>query len=196
MSSSMKQYAPCVPGFIAAVVGAVVTCLGLSSLLNATSSYHWRSTEGKIVRCSVELMPREPREPRGSRTRRYHAEILYEFTVNGVTIFGDCFSLNDHHSGSSTDKEGLEHQFRVGRTVTVYYQPEDPQECVLQQGLNWPGLYWLGFGVMFLFNGVREAVPLAVKIRRQKSLQTSSPSPPTDTPPPPLPSNPPPTSCI
>lgn len=184
MLSGIKPYLPCALPFTAAVVGAVMACFGLSTVMTAMSSDRWPSTMGTIVASSVHRVRDSSRE---RKRKFYQAEVRYEFTVNGITFSGDCVSFGNRSAAISPFKEQLEDRFRRGKAVSVSYNPRNPKQCVLQPGLQWESFSWLVGGCVLLFTGGREAISLALATKRLNCRQESSPEPPNVTPKPPLP---------
>jgi hypothetical protein len=72
-----------------------------------------------------------------------HADIVYEFVVDGVTILGKRIT----YGNIAASIEYLD-EYPSGKTVQVYHNPDDPSECVLVPEVNsdiWDFLL-LGFG--------------------------------------------------
>jgi len=84
----------------------------------------------------------------------YHAEIMYNYFVknqiysNNKVAFGDYGSSNPQHARS------ISNLYQKGKEVTVYYQPEDPQNSVLEPGFQTQALIMPVIGFVFFVAGV------------------------------------------
>jgi hypothetical protein len=59
--------------------------------------------------------------------------VEYEFAVAGTTYRGARISIGDDSGGANT--EATLARYPVGATVTVYYDPADPTDCVLERDI-------------------------------------------------------------
>src|SRR5262249_43421100 len=122
----------------------------------------WKQAPGRIV--SAKSVAREVRSKRfrtyGSqsstdfvtdeniRTRNF-AEVSYSFTVGTNTYHSNRFSLGKDHSESANVVATLK-RYPPGKTVTVYYNPENPNECILErQDRSNIGQAWRGIAALF-----------------------------------------------
>lgn len=98
--------------------GAAISAIGIIGLFKGS---------GKKKRCTASALAviaeieKDTEEPEGESTRKkYTYTPIYEFTVNGNTIrkSGGFYSHN-------------EKEFRVGDTVNVTYNPDKPEEFLV-----------------------------------------------------------------
>ncbi len=160
------------------VGGTMATFFGIRQVLEANASKDWPTTEGKIIDSSVEYETRR-RKPgeSGSLTRKdYRAKILYEYRVDEVALTGTRIAyvkkMRTQVEGDSTfgiDKstaraidrstakaraEGIVSHYPKGKSVSVYYKPDNPKVCVLEPGLGLQAFVAPVFGVvMIIFGG-------------------------------------------
>jgi len=57
----------------------------------------------------------------------------YEFSVGGRTMRGNRISIGEDSGGANT--EATLRRYPVGATVTVFYDPANPKNCVLERGI-------------------------------------------------------------
>ncbi|MFQ3621876.1 MAG: DUF3592 domain-containing protein [Spirochaetales bacterium] len=111
-------------------------------------SYFWSACEGKVVVSEVTRTYRRLYNP-----QIYSTHIVYEYAVDGVKyqssrrVFGPAIS-----TGKST-QEKIAEKYPVGKIVTVYYEPKDPRNAVLERGIHFDYLLFLGIGFVFLSVG-------------------------------------------
>jgi hypothetical protein len=109
----------------------------------------WKEGRARITRAKVQVD-----HSHFDKTRAINkAAVAYEFTVDGKTIQGDRISIG--LAPAERVDETLK-RYRVGAEVPVYYDPENPRDCVLERdppvsfGCLWGGTVT----VLLLYAGV------------------------------------------
>jgi hypothetical protein len=92
----------------------------------------------------------------------------YEFQVNGVTYASSRFRFSPKN-GPSTG-EAIWEDYAPGKAVTVFYNPDDPNQCVLQ-----PGVY-AGDGLIIVVFGAVLALFVAILWRSLRGSAVKRPS--------------------
>lgn len=171
-SSSSKQMSPGMKFFfsrifplIFIVVGASVAFFGIRGFIRAKASVGWPSTQGKVLESSVE---RQRSSGSNGSSTTYHAEILYEFTVEGTTFNGDRVAYGDYGSSNSSHARRIVNRYPKGKDVTVHYMPGNPEECLLEPGVKGQSWFLPGFGLIFFTVGSLMAVFSPKAIRKQE----------------------------
>lgn len=80
-------------------------------------------------------------------------EIEYTYSFNGKEFRGNVFDYNQLLLGW-TRKEAvvMGNQYRVGKTIRIYLNPDTPSESVVQRDMR-PRLIWpFMFGMVFIFS--------------------------------------------
>lgn len=119
------------------IVGGPLLALFLAGLAirtrrRAAAAYAWPTTQGVVLDSTVKSTFNK-----GS----YAPKITYGYSVGGQRYQSSVMS-RDFESGSSRDTaEAKANQYPVGREVVVRYNPEKPQEAVLE--LVTPVVWWL-----------------------------------------------------
>jgi hypothetical protein len=134
------------------VAGVVMLYFGVSSLNRARASVDWPSASGRIVSSSVERHHESRTRGRGSTTT-YHAEVFYEFQVDGATYHGKRVAYGDYGSSSPSHARGIVNRYPEGKEVTVHYMPGNPEVCLLEPGVSLQAWILPGFGLIFLVVG-------------------------------------------
>ena len=116
------------------VAGAIIAFIGINGLVKAKASVDWPSSPGRIVSSSVES--HRSTGDSGPRRTTYHAEISYEFSIEGITFNGNRVAYGDYDSNSPSHATRIANRYPKGKSVTVYYMPENPEECLLEPGLH------------------------------------------------------------
>jgi len=137
-------------------VGGVLLFIGVRGLLRGRASTDWPAVEGTITSSAVR------RQQGGGRhsSSTYHAQVVYEYTVDGVAYNGDRVGYGDYGSSSPSHARGIVNRYPKGKAVTVHYMPGDPEECVLEPGLHGQGWLLPGIGLAFFAAGTMAAIGL------------------------------------
>ncbi len=130
----------------------LILCLGggllvetSRELMESLEAMSWPTTPGQVTRSflkaeTIEVSTRSSNGIRGSALEdTYTALVDYTFEVNGQAFKGDRISAI--RSGTQSDRASVEEklkQYPVGKSVTVSYNPSDPEQCLLEPG-TWGG---------------------------------------------------------
>jgi len=169
-NASSKQLSPGMKFFFCRILplffvgaGAITLYLGIQSFNKARASTNWPEAEGKIISSSVEShtsektgSSRDRSRSRGgtTTTTTYKAEVFYEYTVDGKTYNGNRVAYGNVSTSSPSRARRIVDRYPEGKEISVYYQPDDPEECLLEPGMKLQTLFLPGFGLIFLCAGV------------------------------------------
>ena len=112
---------------------------------------HWPDTNGKVIESVVEARRRQPGESGyhfGDTEVLHEPKVVYEYKVAGKT-----YRHRRIHFGERTSAYELESylaRYPVGADVTVYYNPADPQDAILERNPFTAGM-WAAIGCVMLF---------------------------------------------
>lgn len=137
-------------GVLFAVVGYFVAFhFGKSILDNAKASEKWPAVDGVIARSEVVTS-------RGDKGETmYAAEVLYKYTVGDREYQCDnVYFGGDYRSSSSSGAYDVVRRYPVGDTVKVHYEPDKPENAVLEPGVTWMSYLVYGIGLVFFIIGL------------------------------------------
>ncbi len=108
--------------------GTIFLCVGLYATGKQVLTYAWESTQGQVTLNSWE----EGRTNGSAGIPNIRAEITYTYTVHGQQftshrIRNDTFYLS---------QEKKFRQYPTGARVTVYYNPSNPAQSILEKGIG------------------------------------------------------------
>ena len=152
MSSRMKFFFARIFPLIFVVAGLIIAFVGVRGLVKAKASVDWPSSQGKIVSSSLESHRSTGNNSRSSTT--YHADILYEFSVEGTTFNGTRVAYGDYGTSNPSRARRIVNRYPKEKSVTVYYMPENPEECLLEPGLKAQSWVLPGLGLVFFIIGI------------------------------------------
>lgn len=120
-------------------------CLGgfgvvffLASLLAATTAIkdwrHYRESENWVP-VTAQIVSGNISARRGSKSTSYVLDIKYSYKVLGQSYENNQFSFGSEGTGYDTRKkaEGILAKYPIGNQVTIYYDPNNPQQAVLER---------------------------------------------------------------
>lgn len=154
------------------IVGAVFAVGGLALMvlmaylhLTAASTASWSSTEGRItggvVRRHVlgenaRVRVRFTRPSDESPSVQFAPSVTYRYSVAGQTLTSNRYRIGEGIPMFNTREEAqayLRENYPGGRKVTVYYNPQDPSDAVLETGVTNLFLYIALGGALFVLAG-------------------------------------------
>jgi hypothetical protein len=122
----------------------------IPALLEFADMRQWQSTDGVLTQAALETS-------RGKDSTTYRATASYHYDVAGrryrndrVAIMGGADNIGDFQRELGSL---LESRLRSNQTVTVWYDPENPADSVLNREMRWGMLGFLGV-FLLAFGGV------------------------------------------
>ena len=134
------------------IVGALMLYIGTSKIIKAKDSSDWPTAKGVVLESSVDQ--HTSRNSAGGYNITHHAEILYEFTVDGTAFSGHRVAYGDYGTSNPSHAKRIVSQYPKGKAVTVYYLHENPKVCLLEPGLKIQALFLPAIGLIFLTIGI------------------------------------------
>ncbi len=135
-----------------AIVLVIISLIGVGSLYKGFTTFtrgagssDWPTTQGVIVSSEIQSISRTRESTRRQRkkfgVRRvkrytvYRPLVTYRYTVNGQTYTQRNLDVNgssEYRKQSSV--QAVIEKYAPGREVTVYYNPNDPSDAMLEPG--------------------------------------------------------------
>ncbi len=136
-------------GVIFSAVGfGVAFYVGKPILNNANASSDWPSVSGVITTSRVTTS-------RSDGSTMYSADVVYDYTVEGQKYTGDnVFFGGNYSTSSSSGINKIVNRYPKGKTVKVFYDPNEVGNSVLEPGTTWSSYMVYGVGLLFLVIGV------------------------------------------
>jgi hypothetical protein len=136
--------------------GCALGMVAYQAIQEAQQSLNWPTAPGRITRSGVDVSVHVERSHGGDRrrtSRSYSAVVQYEFAVAGRTFSGTRITVISEQFGSKAWAETTSAKYPIGREVTVSYNPERPDSCVLEPGR------WGGAGFLLILAGIFSVFP-------------------------------------
>lgn len=111
--------------------GGYLLYVSLSAKKKAQASQNWPTTQGRVASSEIKRVVHH--DSHGTHTSLQLA-IQYDYTVDGIPYVGDKYTIGPIAKGINPSKvqETLD-RYPAGATVTVYYNPKNPQEACLER---------------------------------------------------------------
>lgn len=127
--------------FWTGITGAFDVFIGYN-IWRQTQAKNWPTVAGEVTRSEVESST-------DSDGTTYRAEVSFRYEVNGQEHESDTWRFGAWGSSDSSEARDVVKRFPVGRTVDVYYNPDDPASAVLEVGVQGMDLFLLLFMTPF-----------------------------------------------
>jgi len=112
---------------------------------NATESQNWSSTLGKIQK---SYMKHDFNHETGSTL--YYPSVKYSYQSLGSEYLGNRINFGGSTGYSSRRKANeILAQYSPEKNVTVYFNPQNPEESVLERKMGAGGIVFLIVGILF-----------------------------------------------
>lgn len=107
------------------VFGILLEIRSVQLFTVAKERLFWRSTEGSVISSRVETFGSVDK-------RRYQAEVIYGYSVNGTNYSSKSVSFEDTRREDYFSAVQIVNQYHAGKSITVYYEPENPKVAHLE----------------------------------------------------------------
>lgn len=141
-------------------IGVFFTCFGVYFIVLGNEARNWPEAQGTIV--SVTIRSYTPVAGNQGRTRaqrerlrEYYPEITYRWEVDGQSYTGSRYTLGTTHEkyDERTEAVAAALKYRNGAPISVYYDPRDPSEAVLDKSRSGAVFVPLPLGLLFAAAG-------------------------------------------
>lgn len=129
-------------------VGAVLLLSGIYVGWKGYTIGTWPQTDARILSSEAKLK----RTPRGYN---YRVNVVYEYSVDDVTMQGTSVGQNGlHFSSLNKARQVAREQFFPGKTLKAYYNPSNPQDVFLEGGIPIFSIAFVAIGALFFSFGL------------------------------------------
>lgn len=116
-------------------VGIIFILVGLGAAFSAFKNWmRYRESESWIP-VPGQIATSQVTSHRGSKSMTYNTWIVYDYQVMGQSYQGNRFSFGSEGTGygSGKDAEKVTARYPVGSQATIYCDPNDPSQSVLER---------------------------------------------------------------
>ncbi len=116
------------------------------------ASQKWSAVQGKVESAGVDVTV--GRSGQGRRMVEHSASVVYHYTVQGKEYIGSQIAFGPRENYASAAR-ALARPYSPDQQVTVYYDPNNPSNAVLQREVVFGAYLHLAFGLALGFFGLR-----------------------------------------
>lgn len=147
-------------GLLSMGIGGLFFLWTAKGHLKPLATLKWPSVQGEIIDSKVESYKIGGDRP----TQRYGVSLEYEYEIKGQSFTGSSYSYGPDGPDPIVDETGYVDteteataflpQYPKGKTVTVYYNPDNPREaCLLVGGYN-PWIFYVFAGIFLIIGSM------------------------------------------
>ncbi len=116
------------------IVGAAILNYGLGQITQAKKSAGWPFVTGTVIKSEKEKhTTTEDTKSNKKNVTYYLAMITYEYQIDGNTHTSDRVAFGGRDRNQTVE---YLNKYPAGKSVAVYYDPDRPEEAVLEKGLK------------------------------------------------------------
>jgi hypothetical protein len=136
-------------------LGIFLMIMSLLSLQQGKEARRWKVAAGRVIRSSLEEKQVDTRYGDGMRRTEvgYQLQVEYKYRVGDETLTGQRISLVEKQYTQKSGQKALE-KYPIGATVQVHFDPENPQEAVIETGTVVSSLIFMLGGIALVVVGV------------------------------------------
>lgn len=151
-----------IPALILLPVGLLILAVSLFLGRQQQASVGWPSVEGRVINTYLE----EYRD--AEQEVSYTPRIIYEYRLDGQTYTSQQIAFGIEQSYGSQNRAGdVLDEFPVGSPVTVYYDPDNPGNAVLDRSTGRNTFFIILGGALTLWGTVSLVSVLRYKARQE-----------------------------
>jgi len=136
---------------ILSLVGVVTVISSARSMRQAGRSESWPGVQGRIIESRVDKRTEVDYDSPADRTA-YIPVVRYTYSLQGKEYTGDRIAFGVKNRNPNPASEVV-NRYPVDKQVMVYYNPEKPEQAVLEQASG-SGWLQIGIGIVLFFAGI------------------------------------------
>jgi len=131
------------------IIGLVLLFIYFRNLSKVRASQAWPTAQRTVIQSWVRKS--SSTDDDGSVSYSYYPEIRYQYHVMGTEYQGNKISFGPKVGGNRSRAEKMIEKYSTGAGVTVYYQPDNPANAILERSLSKISLV---MGMVFFLAGI------------------------------------------
>jgi hypothetical protein len=136
------------------VFGLIFIIISITARKRAKAAQTWPTTPGVVLSSHVDI--HTSRDSDGDRNTTYKPVVAYRYEIMGLEYTGDRIAFGANTFSHKKSYEIVGH-YPVGQPLTVHYNPDKPQDAVLEAEAK-GGVASLIIGIVLMSVGVVMAV--------------------------------------
>jgi hypothetical protein len=142
-------------------LGIATFYFGMNNYKMYKASKSWPSVKGTVTESRVAI---RQTESDGKMINMYYPKVVYHYFVNDTSFTNNKISFGEYGTDKRKHANKVIGKYPVNSEVTVYYNPKNPQEAVLERKAGFGNYLTLGVGLAFILGGILLLFALIKKI--------------------------------
>ncbi len=138
-------------GIMLVVVSAFLVFYGLNMLIKGKASNSWPVCQGTVVSSDIEQESKT--DSYEKQTVSYRAHVVYSYLVNGTAFRSNRIAFETYSTSQKGKVLAIANKYPAGETITVYYDPADPNSAILEKGTGTAAYFIIVVGCICVFLG-------------------------------------------
>ncbi len=142
-------------GFIGIMAIAVSVCIifyGINMLIKGKASRSWPGCQGTVISSDIEQESKT--DSYEKLTVSYRAHVVYSYSVNEKSFKSNRITFETYSTRQKEKALAIANKYPAGETISVYYDPADPNSAVLEKGTGHAAYFVIVVGCLCAFLGI------------------------------------------
>jgi hypothetical protein len=132
-------------------------------------SENWDKGTATVTSSEIEKKESRSKDAQGfTRTSKsYSVRVQYAYTVEGSNYEGNTVGFGTMSHNERSDAQEELKSYPKGKTIDVYYDPENPSDSVLKKGVFWPMYIVIAVMVIILLGSIWASFALTKYLKKR-----------------------------
>ena len=143
--------------------------VGLWMINKGMQSENWDKGTATITSSEIEKTESRSKDAQGfTRTSTsFSVRVTYAYTVEGSNYEGNTVGFGTMSHNERSDAQEELKSYPKGKTIDVYYDPENPSDSVLKKGVFWPMYIMISIMIIILIGSIWASFALPKYLKRR-----------------------------
>ena len=142
---------------------------GLWAINKGMQSENWDKGTATVTSSEIEKKESRSKDAQGfTRTSTsFSVRVQYTYTVEGSSYEGNTIGFGTMSHNEKSDAQEELKSYPKGKTIVVYYDPENPSDSVLKKGVFWPMYIVIAVMVIVLIGSIWASFALTKYLKKR-----------------------------
>ena len=143
--------------------------VGLWMINKGMQSENWEKGTATITSSEIEKTESKSKDAQGftQTSTSYGVSVKYSYTVEGGNYEGNTVGFGTMSHNERSDAQEELKSYPKGKTIDVYYDPENPSDSVLNKGVFWPMYIVIVVMVIILIGSIWASFALTKYLKKR-----------------------------
>ena len=143
--------------------------VGLWMINKGMQSENWEKGTATITSSEIEKTESKSKDAQGftQTNTSYGVSVKYSYIVEGSNYEGNTVGFGTMSHNERSDAQDELKSYPKGKTIDVYYDPEDPSDSVLNKGVFWPMYIMIVVMVIILIGSIWASFALTKYLKKR-----------------------------